>query len=560
MRNYPELMKKVNVRVGDMENSVQTWRSHWAEIRDYISPWSGRGLTGKSDSERNDGSKKHSKVFDSSPERGLGTMAAGLQSGLTSPARPWFKLALDDTDLMNYKPVAQWLYEVERRMRLIFSKSNLYDSLHQGYKELGAFGTSAMLIKEDFNSMIRTRAFTIGEYMLESGEDGTIDTFYRETHMTARQVVQTFGEDNVSRKLMDRFKQAPDTVFTICNLIEPNDSRMKIVSVGQRPWRSLYWEKGNCEEQRFLSIRGFNNFPIAAPRWELLGRNVYGYGPGMTILPDAKMLMKMQKKSIVALDKMVDPPLVAPGKHKNRNINTIPGGVTFDPTMETGAASGIRALYQVNPNIQAIEYKIERVQQAIREGLFNDLFKMLASLPDNHQMTATEVAERHQEKLLMLGPVLERLHSEQLDPIINITFDIMDRNDALPPIPPELEGKDLRVEYISILAQAQKAISITAINQFTGFVGNLAAVKPEVLDKYNADEAVDEFAEATGIPPKMVKSKEEVDAIRQQRAEQERMQQMLETANQAAQGAETLSRASTEDNNVLGQLMGNLQQ
>ena len=157
-------------------------------------------------------------------------------------------------------------------------------------------------------------------------------------------------------------------------------------------------------------------------------------------------------------------------------------------------------------------------------------------------MTATEVAERHEEKLLMLGPVLERLHNELLDPLIEITFERLLKAGVLPPPPEELIGVNLEVEFVSILAQAQRAIGANSTDRFVGNLGAMAQIKPDVLDKFDADRWVDNYADQIGVDPELIVGNEQVALIRQSRAEQ---QQAAAAAEQAAKAAETAAKLGT---------------
>lgn len=199
------------------------------------------------------------------------------------------------------------------------------------------------------------------------------------------------------------------------------------------------------------------------------------------------------------------------------------------------------------------------VQERIQRGFFTDLFLMLANQPTRSNVTATEIAERHEEKLLMLGPVLERLEGELLDPLIERTFAILLRAEALPPPPPVLSGRLLDIEYVSILAQAQKLVGVTGIQQFSGFVGGIAAVRPEVLDKVDFDAMVDEYAEIVGVPPKLILPPEAVAKLRAERARAQQMQTAMAMGQQMAEGAKTLSQADLDGNNALSVLTGRQQ-
>tara|TARA_R110002050_G_scaffold247646_1_gene385409 strand:- start:782 stop:1459 length:678 start_codon:yes stop_codon:yes gene_type:complete len=222
-----------------------------------------------------------------------------------------------------------------------------------------------------------------------------------------------------------------------------------------------------------------------------------------------------------------------------------------------GNQGGFRPTYEVNPRLGELQQDIAETQYRIQQGFYADLFQMMTQ-SDRRQITAREIDERHEEKLLMLGPVLERLHTELLNPLIDRTFNIMARNDLLPPAPEELGGVTLKVEYISVMAQAQKAIGTGAIERLAGFVGNMAATKPDVLDKFDADQSVDEYAEMLGVPPKIVVPDDVVQQMRQARQEQMEQQQMMEQASMGAQAAKVMSDADTGGENILTDIIGGI--
>jgi hypothetical protein len=228
---------------------------------------------------------------------------------------------------------------------------------------------------------------------------------------------------------------------------------------------------------------------------------------------------------------------------------------------EMDPKGGLRPLYEVRPDIQSNEIKIERVQMAIRRGLYNDLFLMLQQQDTlRKQMTATEVAERHEEKLLMLGPVLERLHGELLDPLIDRTFEIMTRVGMIPPAPPEIQDTELRVEYISLLAQAQKMVALSGLDQLAMAVANMAPVKPEILDPFDEREWLEEYADGLGTPPKILRDKGAAELIQKQRAQQAQQAQGMEQMNMASQAAKNLGSTPMGESDALSSLLGGIAQ
>lgn len=545
-----------NIRYSALKNEFhRTWAPHLQEIKDNLMPWNGRHLTGTDATEINDGDKKQSSIYDDVPQQALGVLAGGMQSGLTSPARPWFRLATPDSDLNAYPPVKMWLYQVEELMRHTFNKSNVYNSTHEIYKELAGFGTAACLVEEDLENVIHCKVFTAGQYFLDTDSKRRVNTFVRRFFLTTRQMVDTFGRDQVSVAVKSNWdNDAMEVRHAVIQFIEPNDNDRVKLDGFKKPWRSVYYEPGAPGDE-FLRVGGYDEFPVLAPRWETVAEDVYGHSLGMRMLPDIKMLYDLQKKYLIALHKQISPPLVAPSGMKTEAISSIPGGVTY----EIGATDspGLRPLHDVGVRLDYVDQKIQQVQQAIRGGFFNQLFMMLANL-DRTQMTATEVAERHEEKLIMLGPVLEQLHTELLDKLIDRTFGIMLRNGALPEAPPEIAGVDLKVQYISILAQAQKMVGTTGIEQTMAFAGNMAAVNPQVLDKVNFDRTLEVYADFTGIPPDLLNTDEAVAMIRQQRQQAMAAQQAAVAAESVSASAETLSKADVGGNNALTALLGGL--
>ena len=542
---------KYRRRYKELVDDANDWRSQWSDISDYMLPRKGRYLKDENE-ETNSGRKKHQKIINGSTKDALRIVAAGLQGGLTSPSRPWFNLALPDKELTEFGPVKEWLHGVRDSMLNVFARSNFYGSVHSLYKELAAFGTGSMLIEEDFSSVIRCRPFTIGEAVYALDEKYRGNTLYRRTSFTARQIVRKFGEANVSEAVKSAVENGKgDSRFDVIHAIQPNDDFDP-----QKPtsdslvFESVSFELKNSPE-KFLRKGGYRSKPMVIVRWDVTGVDTYGGCPGMDALGDAMMLQKMEEKKLKALDKMVDPPMNAPVSLKAKGGTIIAGGVNYVDTQQ--GQQGFVPAYQVNPDIQNIGVEIANVEQRIRRFFFNDLF--LSLIGTSKQMTATEVAERHEEKLLMLGPAIERFQQELLDPAIDRTFVIMDSLGLIPPAPPELADAPIKVEYISLLAQAQKLVGTATVDQLAGFVANAAQVNPEVIDKMNFDEAVDEYGDLLGAAPRLIRTDEEVFVLREQRTQAQQAQQLAEQAKTAAEGAKDLGQADIGDGKTALQMI-----
>lgn len=543
----------------------QEYESEWRDVRDFILPGRGRF----DDSEHGKSSKDKTRViYDNTARISARTLVAGMMSGASSPARPWMKLSSGDTDLDEYDSVKTWLHWLQRSMLSVFNKSNVYNALPHIYEECSNFSVGGALIMPSYNNVIHAYPQTIGQYWIACNDEGKVDTLYREVFRSVWQLASEFGIDRLPKTIQQQFKDGKlDTMHKCLHVIEPRAARPDIehcyrdteAMSSDKPWISVYmlYSLSDKDNEGILRISGYDEFPGMFPRWHVVGSDTWGSEcPGSIALPDTKSLQLEQKHKHIGIGKIVDPPMIGAPELENKKKSLIPGGITYAPSV--GGQPGLYPAYNVNLRISELMEDIREVQGRINTAYFADLFQMLA-LSDRRQITATEISERHEEKLLMLGPVLERLQNELLGPLIDRTFAIMMRANMIPPAPKEIEGKDLKVEYISLLAQAQKAVGTAGIERFTGYVSQLAAVNPEVIDKLDFDQSVDEYGNMIGVPPKVIRSDEHVAQIREQRAQQQQAAQLAAYAQSAAGTAKTLSETSTgpsEDENLLNSIMG----
>ncbi|ATM92593.1 TPA: phage tail protein [Klebsiella aerogenes] len=542
-----QLLKQVAL----LNNDRSSFEPHWRELSDFINPRGSRFLV--TDVNRND--RRNTKTVDPTATLANRTLSSGMMSGITSPARPWFKLATPDPDMMDYGPVKLWLEAVQRRMNEVYNKSNLYQSLPLLYSSLGTYSTGAMAVLEDDEDVIRTMMFPIGSYYLANSARGSVDTCYRKFTMTVRQLVMEFGMSNVSTSVKGLWESGSyETWIEVIHAVYPNIDRDtgKLDSKNKRV-KSVYFEVGG-DNDKLLRESGFDEFPIMAPRWEVNGEDVYGSScPGMIALGQVKALQLEQKRKSQLIDKATNPPMVGPTSLKNQRVSLLPGDITYIDQM-TGQ-DGLKPAYLVNPNTADLLADIQDTRQMINSAYFVDLFMMLQNI-NTRSMPVEAVIEMKEEKLLMLGPVLERLNDECLNPLIDRTFSMMARKNLLPPPPDVLQGMPLKIEYISVMAQAQKSIGLSSLSSTVGFIGQLAQVKPEALDKLDTDQAIDAFAEMSGVSPTVIVPQEQVNQLREERAQQQKQQQAMAMGMAAAQGAKTLSEAQTADPSVLTAISG----
>ncbi|EFM0018495.1 phage tail protein [Escherichia coli] len=533
-------------QLAQLKNERASFDPHWQDLSDYINPRGSRFLT--SDVNRNE--RRNTKIVDPTGTLAQRVLSSGMMSGITSPARPWFKLATPDPDMMDYGPVKVWLEVVQRRMNEVFNKSNLYQSLPLLYSSIGTYGTAAMAVLDDPQDVIRTMPFPIGSYYLANSPRGSVDTSFRQFSMTVRQMVQEFGLDKVSTSVKSMWESGTyEAWIEVNHCIMPNINRdTGKLDNKNKPYKSVYFETGG-DSDKLLRESGYDEFPIMAPRWEVNGEDVYASScPGMLALGQVKALQKEQIRKAQLIDKATNPPMVAPTSLKNQRVSLLPGDVTYLDVLS--GQDGFKPAYLVNPNTGDLLNDIQDIRQTINSAYFVDLFMMLQNI-NTRSMPVEAVIEMKEEKLLMLGPVLERLNDECLNPLIDRTFSIMVRKNMLPPPPDVLQGMPLRIEYISVMAQAQKSIGVSSLAQTVSFIGQLAQFKPESLDKLDVDQAIDAFAEMSGVSPTVIVPAEQVQGIREERAKQAQQQQAMAMGMAAAQGAKTLSETQTSDPSAL---------
>lgn len=537
-----------------LKSERSSWMDHWEQISRVLLPRAGRFLV----TDNNRGDKRHNKILDNTGTRALRTLSGGMMAGMTSPARPWFRLTTRDARLDETYEVKQWTSRVTALMQMIFNRSNVYRALQSAYEELGAFGTTATIMLDDFDSVIHCMPLTIGEFAIATGSRSQINTLYREFRMTVAALVEEFGYENVCRSTQQLYdKGRLDDWITVINAIEPRkvrDPHRK--NALNMPYRSVYFE-ANGRRDSLLRESGYRHFPVLAARWSVTGGDIYGTSPGMEALGDLRQLQQEQLYKGKAIAYQADPPVIVPADLRNQEDNLVPGGVVYLDT--PSQAQGVRSSYEVPLQLQYLLADIQDVRDRVDQAFYKDIFMMIAG-SQNDRMTATEVAERHEEKMLMLGPVLERLNAELLDPLITMTFDRMVLSDLLPPIPDALQGVELNVDFVSILAQAQRAISTNAIDRFTQNLGQLVAIKPELVDKFDADYWADYYADALGIDPQLIVPNSRVAVIRQSRAQQQQQAEQLAAAQQLSEVAKNVGSMgemrSASPDQIMGQFAG----
>lgn len=523
-----ELGSSILRRYGALETERASWITHWRELSEYVQPRMARFLV----TDRNRGIKANRKILNNRATRSHRICSSGMMSGVTNPAQAWFRLSINgdaaDVDLS----IREWLDDVTQLMLLAMSQSNLYSALQTTYDAETLFGTAALGVFEDEKDLFRAEAYPIGSYVLANNSKGQVDTFGRKYQLAVRQLVQEFGLEACSESVQQQWRNGNrDAWVDVLHFIEPNVGRNPDKLTAQhKAFRSVYAEPAELSKGKFLRISGFDEFPVMAPRWRVTGEDVYGTSPGMEALGDIKELQYNEGKKKQAYALQVEPPVLV--GHSLMNPDFAPGGV--NRVADASIGSGARAAYEVNFDTSGVRADIEAIEQRIASTFFEDVFMAITNI-QKANTREIEIQQRVQERMMQMGPVLQQNNRDLYQPLIDRIFNIMWRRGALPEPPEELEGAQIKVEYVSILQQAQRSSGTSDIEQFFAFVGNGTQLYPNMGDAIDPDKLVDTYAEKRGIPPDILTSREERQAAREQRAQQAQMQQLASMAQPAQQ-------------------------
>lgn len=547
------LMDMAEKMTAGLKQIRSEYEPDWRELGSYFAPH----MVRIDDNTKTRKSKWH-KIINNTCRTAARTLASGMQSGLTSPARPWFRLGIEDWELSENARVREWLDDSTSRLQTVFRRSNFYNTSHTMYGVLGIFGTAGQLQTQDFEDIIHFRSLMTGRYWVGINHKGSVDRVVIMSRMTVYQMVESFGYENCdpqtkgSYDKSDYFIERDVWIAIFPNPFAKSKSAHLIQASNEKPFVSVYWVNGHSHP---LKTSGYDRFPCQVPRWETTDDEPWGVGVGMDAIGDTKAVQLKEREKAKGLQKIVNPPTSAPNEMRQGQypVSGLPGGVTYRPPSTN--ADAIQPLYQVNLPLQYLIQDIQVDEHRINRAFYADLFLMLAN-SDRRQMTATEVAERHEEKLIQLGPVVERLGNEYLDPCIERAFEILQHHEQLPPPPEEIQGMPLKVEYIGMLAQAQQQVGVGAIERFLGFTGTIAQYNPDVLDKIDFDQTVDEVGTVLGVPSRIIVGDDAVAQKREARAQQQAQAQQMQMGMAGVQAAQALSDTPIGDTTALNQLMG----
>lgn len=524
-QEYRDLSKELKDNLSKLQSKRQTWESHWQEVANYMLPR-------KSDInvERTRGDKRNVQIFDGTAVHSLELLASSLHGMLTSNANRWFQLRFKEAVLNDSDEAREWLEDATDKMYIAFQRSNFQTEIFENYHDLIAFGTSCLFIEEDKDDIINFSARHIKEIYITENQKGFVDTIYRKFKLTAKAALERFGKENVSRDILTKFQKTPFDDVEIVHVVKPrNIFNPRKLDKQNMPFQSIYME---YENGHIISIGGFREFPYVVPRYLKASNEIYGRSPGMNSLPDVKVLNKMVEVSLKAAQKQVDPPLLVADDAVILPIRTSPGSINY---FRSGSRDTIQPLNIGANNPLGLNMEDQR-RNAISRAFHVD--QLL--IQENRTMTATEVMQRNQEKMKILGPVIGRLQQELLQPLIIRVFNIMLRNKLFVEAPEILENQEIDIEYVSPVAIAQKGAELESIMRGLELFGSISQIAP-VTDYLDENGLVKKIINVLGLPAKIIKSDKEVEELRavrqQEQAAQMQMQQEMMQSEQAKNAA-----------------------
>jgi len=527
MAESDELAEVLAEQLALLENQRTSWEQHWQEIADYVVPR-------KADitRTRTPGDKRTSLIFDGTAIHAAELLSASLHGMLTNMSTQWFSLQYRDEAINGDDTAREWLQSVEEVMYKAFARSNFQEQVHELYHDLITFGTAVMFIENDDEKDINFSTRHIGECYLSENDKGRVDTVFRQFKMPGKAIRDRFGIDRLSKKLQDQINENPVELRELVHAVYPRGTYDITKATSEnKPFASVYFEP---EEKIVLSESGFDELPYCCPRWLKSSYEIgYGRSPSFTSLPDIKMLNKMCEVTIRAAQKQVDPPLLVPDDGFMLPIKTVPSGLNF---YRSGTRDRIEPLNIGANNPLGLSMEEQR-RQAIRSAFYVDQL----ILSQGPQMTATEVVQRTEEKMRLLGPVLGRLQAEMLQPLIIRAYNLLQRKNMFPPAPEFMQNMDIEIEYVSPLAKAQRQVDVTSMTQMLELLGPVGQIEPTVFDYIDFDGVTKHLIKVLGIPATAVSSDQEIMEKREERAAQQ--QQMMEQ-QQMAEQAEAVGKAA----------------
>jgi len=522
-------------KYSEMDSRRSQWKSQWEDIRNLVRVHSRNFYA---DNRYNKGERKTDNIYDGTAPWALEQLAAALHNYLTSPTSRWFNLAVSD-DLPVDHDELTWLEFVSDLLYKEYARpqTNHAAQLHELFLDIPSLGTAVLYQAYNRRGRHLTfRAFPLADCKIEENTDGMVDTVYRDILWRSRQVLQNWDEKQLPDKLLKSITgdKKLSKEHKIIHMVFPRSDRdASKFSKTNKPWASL-WLAHDTKE--IIDEGGFDSFPYHVPRWSKLSGEVYGRSPAMTCLPDIKMLNQMSKTIIKGAQKVVDPPLMVPDDGFLMPLKTNPGSLLmYEPGTEAVIPLETKGKIHIGHEME------DRRKDQIVKAFFVD---WIIRSKKRERQTTTEILDDRNEMLRQMAPMLGRLQTELLGPMLSRSLRLLAMMNRIPPMPPSLENRGISVEYVSPAARAQKMEKGVTIQGFIEAMTVLSQIDKNALDVLDVDQAAAEIAKLNDVPRKIIRSPEDIEKVRQLRKEEEDTERETMLAKEGAGAIKDLAAAN----------------
>lgn len=490
-----------------------------------------------------EGTKRTERLFDSTAAIANERFAAVMEDLLTPRTQKWHGLKpppayAELSKNQNVRAYFEQVTDVLFAMRYS-PRANYAAQKHQGYLSLGAFGNSCLFIDDDIGVGAQYIQCHMSEVLWAENQYGRVDTLYRKFPFEARKAVQKWG-DKLDQKIRDAAAKDPFKTFDFIHCVRPNENQKQgRLDAAGMPWSSYYV---SIDGKSVIGEGGYRTWPYAIGRYMVSTRERYGRSPAMSAWPSIMTLQEEKKTVLRAGQTSVHPPLLLTEEGAMEAFSMRPGALNHGAISDSGTA-----LVQALKNGADVPLGLELMQLEkgdIESVFLVEVFKILAANP---QMTATQVLEIMQQRGVLLAPAMGRQHSEDLGPQIERELEIADAHGWLPQMPEELVeiGGAYEHEFTSPLARAMRAQDALAITRTLELLPTAQALDPSAAFVIDIPAAVREVAEINGVPAKLMRDEKQVDAITQQKAQEQQTAALATAAPGISQAA--LNAAKAED-------------
>lgn len=491
------------------------------------------------------GGSRTDDSYDSTPHQARWQLARSTEGFVTPKGgKLWMAIEIEDEDVMDDHDVREWLEDVTNIVhKAIYEpRAQFHRAAGAMYDDLVAFGAApfSMFERYDENGFARPvfQSLHLKNVYWAFDEFGEQNTYYVRHERPVINAANMYGFDNLGKRAQDLLKNDKfDTPIKLLHVVEPRLGR----AYGRDDNLNMAFESCviDIEDKKEVQESGFNESPYCVPIWGDVPGEPWGWSPGRLLLPDIKMLNQQARTTLEVGHFSARPPHFVPHEGVIDFSALHPGGwVGYDASsaMQNGGRPPIF------PFVSGANYPISReMTQDTRDRVWQGFLQSVLNLPiDAPRMTATEVIQRKEEMIRIVGPVFGKLETDFSQKVVRRVFWILFRAGALPPVPEQLRGQELKFSVNSPMTDVRKQVEASSSIAYLEMMGPWIEANPSLMDNIDSDEMARDVGEAL-MPVQWIRSREDVEAIRAQRAQaeqeaaaREQSMQMSEMARNAA--------------------------